>query len=75
MIRLLASIISLTLSLMASGAFQAPDFNFTHLTTDAGLPSNCVRAIVQDEDGFMWFGSDGGLVRYDGSSPKVFNPG
>lgn len=65
----------LTLAYTGQGAFQAPDFNFTHLTTDAGLPSNCVRAIVQDEDGFIWFGSDGGLVRYDGSSPKVFIPG
>ncbi len=66
--------LALILSLKVSAAFQAPDFKFTHITTDAGLPSNCVRAIVQDEDGFIWFGSDGGLVRYDGTSPKVFIP-
>lgn len=72
-----ASILSFILSFMitAQAAFQAPDLKFKHITTDAGLPSNCVRAIVQDEDGFMWFGSDGGLVRYDGASPKVFIPG
>ena len=62
-------------SLGAFGAFQAPDFKFRHITTDNGLPSNCVRAIVQDEEGFMWFGSDGGLVRYDGAASKVFVPG
>jgi ligand-binding sensor domain-containing protein/signal transduction histidine kinase len=31
-----------------------------------GLPSDRVRAIVQDKDGTMWFGTDGGLVKYDG---------
>jgi signal transduction histidine kinase/streptogramin lyase len=31
-----------------------------------GLPSNRVRAIAQDADGSMWFGTDGGLAKYDG---------
>lgn len=31
-----------------------------------GLPSDRVRAIAQDEDGVMWFGTDAGLARYDG---------
>lgn len=31
-----------------------------------GLPSDHVRAISQDSDGVMWFGTDAGLVRYDG---------
>lgn len=31
-----------------------------------GLPSDHVRAITQDSDGMMWFGTDGGLVKYDG---------
>ncbi|HSE97175.1 MAG TPA: two-component regulator propeller domain-containing protein, partial [Blastocatellia bacterium] len=31
-----------------------------------GLPSNHVRAIAQDTDGVMWFGTDGGLAKYDG---------
>ncbi|MCI0485920.1 MAG: ATP-binding protein [Blastocatellia bacterium] len=31
-----------------------------------GLPSNHTRAIAQDREGVMWFGTDGGLVRYDG---------
>ena len=31
-----------------------------------GLPSNHTRAIAQDPEGVMWFGTDGGLVRYDG---------
>jgi signal transduction histidine kinase/ligand-binding sensor domain-containing protein len=31
-----------------------------------GLPSNHVRAIAQDGEGIMWFGTDGGLAKYDG---------
>ncbi|MGB9182281.1 MAG: two-component regulator propeller domain-containing protein, partial [Pyrinomonadaceae bacterium] len=31
-----------------------------------GLPSDRVRAIAQGPDGTMWFGTDGGLARYDG---------
>ena len=31
-----------------------------------GLPSNHVRAIAQDGDRIFWFGTDGGLVKYDG---------
>ena len=31
-----------------------------------GLPSDHVRAIAQDPDGAMWFGTDSGLAKYDG---------
>lgn len=31
-----------------------------------GLPSEQVRAVAQDAEGSMWFGTDAGLARYDG---------
>src|SRR5689334_9686439 len=31
-----------------------------------GLPSDRVNAIAEDARGLMWFGTDNGLVRYDG---------
>jgi signal transduction histidine kinase/ligand-binding sensor domain-containing protein len=31
-----------------------------------GLPSDQVRAVAQDADGVMWFGTDAGLAWYDG---------
>jgi ligand-binding sensor domain-containing protein len=40
---------------------------------DDGLPSNTVRNIVQDRYGFMWFGTDNGLCRYDGISVQTFH--
>ncbi|MFG6425511.1 MAG: response regulator [Muribaculaceae bacterium] len=57
-----------------SGAFTAPEFNFTHYTTENILPSNSVRDIVQGPEGFMWFATDGGLVRFDGTTSKVMVP-
>lgn len=47
---------------------------FQHYTSADGLPSNCIRDIMQDEDGFMWFATDGGLSRFDGISFKTFVP-
>ncbi|HEU4595726.1 MAG TPA: two-component regulator propeller domain-containing protein, partial [Pyrinomonadaceae bacterium] len=36
------------------------------MTLFHGLPSDMVRAIAQDSEGVMWFGTDAGLARYDG---------
>jgi len=45
---------------------------FTRLSTDEGLSQTMVWQIVQDDQGFMWFGSQYGLNRYDGYKFKVF---
>lgn len=36
------------------------------ITMNTGLPSNAVKSIVQDKDGFVWFATEYGLCRYDG---------
>ncbi|MBX7183731.1 MAG: diguanylate cyclase [Vicinamibacteria bacterium] len=38
-----------------------------------GLPHNTMRAIVQSRDGYIWLGTYGGLVRFDGVRFKVFD--
>lgn len=43
------------------------------LTTEEGLTFRDVRAIAQDTLGFMWFGTQQGLNRYDGYEFKVYN--
>ena len=35
-----------------------------------GLVNNEVTAIIQDENGFVWFGTRGGLQRFDGYEMK-----
>lgn len=37
-----------------------------------GLPSTTVFSVVQDQTGYLWIGTHGGLVRYDSRTFKVF---
>ncbi len=45
---------------------QSPPFSVRN--TSDGLPSNTVYGMLQDRDGYLWFGTDAGLARYDGTS-------
>src|SRR5262245_25461666 len=48
------------------------DIQFSHLSTKEGLSQTRAAQIVQDDDGFLWFGTQYGLNRYDGYNFKVF---
>jgi ligand-binding sensor domain-containing protein/serine phosphatase RsbU (regulator of sigma subunit) len=52
----------------------APPLGFDRLGSADGLPNSDVRAIVQDRSGFLWFGTQDGLARYDGSAVRVYRP-
>ncbi len=41
--------------------------------TGQGLPQNSVQAIVQTRDGYLWLGTQEGLVRFDGERFDVFD--
>jgi len=57
----------------ASSDTPASLYQFTHLSVADGLSQSDVRAIVQDRQGFMWFGTWlGGLNRFDGYTFKVY---
>lgn len=57
-----------------SGAIaQAPDkLRFEHITTREGLPSDLIRCLNSDSRGFLWIGTDNGLVFFDGVHLRVF---
>ena len=38
-----------------------------------GLPQNSVHALAQTRDGFLWVGTEAGLVRFDGTAFAVFD--
>jgi ligand-binding sensor domain-containing protein len=42
------------------------------LNSSHGLPQNSIRAITQDQNGFMWFATEDGIARYDGLEMKVY---
>src|SRR5215475_1630147 len=50
----------------AAFAADAPPLILEHLTTADGLPQNTVMTVLQDSQGFVWLGTEDGLVRYDG---------
>ncbi len=52
----------------------ADSIRFSHLGQEDGLSQSTVRCILQDHRGFMWFGTEDGLNRYDGYTIKVYRP-
>ena len=48
------------------------DYRYRNLTMNDGLTANTVRNIVQDPYGFIWFGTDNGLCRYDGRQMQSY---
>src|SRR5688572_25089532 len=48
-------------------------YNFRTYTVEDGLAGSEVYAILQDEEGYMWFGSyGGGISRFDGKSFHIY---
>lgn len=45
---------------------------FKHISLDEGLSQNSVYSIFQDSKGFMWFGTQDGLNKYDGYTFTVY---
>lgn len=41
--------------------------------TSEGLPDNFVQALLQTRDGYLWLGTNEGLVRFDGMQFTVFD--
>ena len=63
-----ASPLALLLFSSAPAWADAPPLVLEHLTTADGLPQATVMTTLQDSQGFVWLGTEDGLVRFDGHS-------
>ncbi|MBS4036323.1 MAG: response regulator [Ignavibacterium sp.] len=69
---LFITISTICLGLISSSNSYAQSIKFNNLTVEDGLSNNKVNIIIQDKTGFIWFGTEDGLNRYDGYNLKVY---
>ncbi len=60
--------ITLYSPLHADDIIERDNLHFKHLTIEDGLSNNRVSCVCQDSLGYIWFGTDEGLNKYDGYS-------
>ncbi|MEC7470916.1 MAG: two-component regulator propeller domain-containing protein, partial [Pseudomonadota bacterium] len=60
------------LLLLLSGVCSFHAFGVVNLGIEQGLPQSSVGDIIQGPQGFMWFATNDGVARYDGSRFKTY---
>jgi signal transduction histidine kinase/CheY-like chemotaxis protein/sugar lactone lactonase YvrE len=74
--RTLLSALMLQTLLAAGAATTAPaawtEPSFRNYGMAQGLPSSSIDAMAQDHDGYLWFATESGLARYDGSTFRIW---
>ncbi len=55
-------------ALATSDSLDQTTLGIENWTSSDGLPQNSIQAILQDKDGYIWFGTQAGLVRFDGKT-------
>lgn len=66
-------IILLIICTLLCAVSMSAQYRLDSWTTDDGLPQNGVRAIAQQPNGYLWFTTFDGLVRFDGIKFTVFD--
>ena len=54
--------------LLATCSLKAQEFNFANITLRDGLPGSQVNCIYQDDEGYIWIGTNEGIKKYAGKS-------
>ncbi|MEQ1732726.1 MAG: adenylate/guanylate cyclase domain-containing protein [Bacteroidia bacterium] len=51
------------------------NIRFDNIGISQGLSQSTINCVIQDQFGYMWFGTQDGLNRYDGYTFKIFKAG
>ncbi len=65
--------IAIVYFLLIISTFFAQQFNFKNYTISQGLPQSSVYDIFQDSKGFIWFGTQGGIAKFNGVDFKTYS--
>lgn len=63
-----------SLGTRAEGPTVFDEFVARTYDSESGMPDDSATAMVQTADGFLWFGTLGGLVRFDGMRFRAYTP-
>lgn len=63
----------LLITILFASSANAQPYYFRHYEVENGLSNNTVFCSVQDQNGFLWFGTKDGLNRFDGYRFKTFH--
>ncbi|MDA7887994.1 ATP-binding protein [Akkermansiaceae bacterium] len=67
LVRLITAFLALSLLLLNAGEEQS-DWFYRAWQTEDGLPDNSVSGVAQSPDGYLWVGTNGGAIRFNGKS-------
>lgn len=70
--RLIFSVFFLLVALPCAAGGAGEGLRFHHYSQEDGLVQNTVQSVVQDARGFLWFGTEDGLHRFDGYEMVVY---
>lgn len=73
MIQLLATLVLVSEPASPDGYLRLSQYMLRSWTTLDGLPQNSVQSIFQDSQGYLWLGTQEGLVRFDGLNLQTFS--
>lgn len=71
MLKVYCTVLFFTLCLLS--AFAQRTYYVEHYTSQNGLPQNSITSMEFDKMGYLWLSTEGGIVRFDGTTPHVID--
>lgn len=57
----------LAISFLCNINLKGQDYAYRHYTTKDGLAGSTIYCILEDDDGYIWFATDGGVSKFNGT--------